>query len=195
MIKAVWNYFYREREIKRQLIHMVFGLAYGAAFYFEFLPIWLAWCAVVGVLLVSLILRRRHRITDDLLRLAEREEDIFRFPLKGAFFCVLGLALTITLFEPLPALAGIIALAAIDSLGTLYGKYLGVVEVPWNKKKHFEGAILGGLLLVAICVNFLPWGVAVAAALVGVFLDTIDLQLDDNIYIPLVVAAVVEILI
>ncbi len=194
-MKFLWNIFWRERELKRQIFHMGFGLFYAAGFFFDLINIPISIAMLIGLIIASVFLQKRRTFVDEVVLLLERKEHLFDVPLQGPIFFMFGVTLTIAFFDLYTATAGIIILAVTDSLGTLYGKYMGRLKIPWNKNKHMEGPLLGGLAAGLMCCAFVPILPAFLAAYAGAFFDTLDLRfghlvLDDNLIIPLVGAGV-----
>lgn len=194
MIRRFYSFFHREKEVKRQLAHMAFGFAYVLAYFLGLMPLWLAWGLVASTLLASLLLKERSRFIDRFIHLFQRKQELMHLPLGGMIYYFLGAALTITLFEPVPAMAGILILAIADSIGTLYGKYLGMVKIPWNKDKHMEGPLLGGFFSALVCMTFVPIFPAILGAYFGAFIDTLDWGIDDNLLIPVFSAGLIQFL-
>jgi dolichol kinase len=187
------------KEFKRQTFHLGFGLTYAAGYFFELITVPVSLLALLGAVAFSFYLKKQRGFFDRLVLLLDREHHFWDVPLRGAIFYLLGVTITISFFDILPALAGILVLAIADSVGTLYGKYLGRVKIPWNKKKHLEGPIIGGGLAAAACFVFLPVWPAVIGGYAGALIDTLDLQIgkieiDDNLLIPVVVAGIISLL-
>lgn len=180
------------KELHRQLAHLSFGIAYVIAFKMGFMPLELAWGLVLAALLASLFLKKRRNFIDRIVLLLERDQQLMSLPLGGMIYYFLGAALCLTLFDPKPAMAGILILAIADSLGTLCGMYLGRVKIPWNPKKHMEGPLLGGLVSALACMLFIAPVPAVLGAYLGAFIDTVDWGIDDNLLIPLASAALIQ---
>lgn len=198
-MKLLWNLFWRELEFKRQVAHLLFGLAYSVTFAMGWMTPAISFALVVVALGASQFLKRRRTFVDKIVLLLERKQQLLDLPLKGLIFFLLGASLTILLFEPTAALAGLLVLSITDSLGTLYGKYVGVAKIRWNPNKHMEGPILGGLAAWLALMSFLPFPPALLAAYLGAFLDTLTLkigrfELDDNLIIPLASAALVQVM-
>lgn len=196
-MKLLWEIFWKERELKRQILHLGVGLFYAVCFALGWIDGLVATIIFVLAVIVSFYLKKQEGFWDRFVLLLEREHHFLEIPLRGAIFFALGVTITIMLFEPMPALAGIVTLAFADSLGTLYGKYLGRVKIPWNKDKHLEGPIIGGALAAAVCFTFLPILPAIVGAYVGAFVDTLNLhfkgvEIDDNLLIPILTAAFIS---
>ena len=197
MMRLLWKFFWRERELKRQIAHLIFGLFYALGYLLGLITPGTSILLLIAVVIMSMFLKKRRRFWDRIVLMLERENHLFDIPLRGLIFYIIGTTLTIALFEFEAALAGILTLAAADSIGTLYGKYTGRLKIWWNHDKHAEGPLLGGLLAALLCMSFLPVGVALAAGYSGAFVDTLKMkwgkwELDDNLIIPLVAASIVS---
>ncbi len=204
-MRILWKLFWREKEFKRQLAHLAFGLGYALLFLWGYMTVPISLVLLGLGILASLWLKLRRSFIDKVILLLERDRDFLDLPLKGALSFVLGATITIGVFDFEPALAGILILSVVDSIGTLYGKYTGVAKIRWNPEKHMEGPILGGLAASILLLSFLPFAPAVLASFVGAFIDTLDLRvnlrvggravrlkLDDNLLIPVMSAAVIQ---
>lgn len=198
-MKLLWTTFKKELEFKRQIFHLVLGLLYAAGFLFGFITPLVSSLLLIASIFASFFLRKRRKLVDKIVLLLERKKHLLDLPLRGLIFFLLGATLTIAFFDFFPALAGLVILSVADSLGTLYGKYLGVAKIRWNPDKHMEGPILGGFVAAIMCMSFLPMPAAVVGAYVGAFLDTLKIRIfgfdiDDNLLIPIVSAGVIQVM-
>lgn len=184
------------KEFKRQVFHFVSGLALA----FLFLAGWVDWeiTALLTLVVVGagFYMKRHQSLLQRVVAHFEREKHLINLPLKGSIYYLIGATLTMLIFQPLPAFGGLVTLAIADSVGTLYGKHLGVAKIRWNPDKHMEGPILGGLLAAITCMVVLPFAPAVLGAYAGAFVDTLKLrffgfEVDDNLLIPLISALVI----
>ncbi len=199
MGKLLWDLFWKELEFKRQIAHLLFGLSYAGLYVIGIVDAKITLIAFIAVLAFSLYLRSRRSFIDKLVLLLEREKNLFNLPLSGLLYFLLGCGLTIYFFDFLPALAGIVVLSVTDSIGTLYGKYLGNIKIKWNAEKHIEGPVLGTFVSTVLCLSFLPVMPALIASFTGALIDTFNLRvwrikLDDNLLIPIVAAGVTQLL-
>ena len=198
-MKIVWEIFQKEKEFKRQIFHLVAGLVFALGYFLGLVtPLMSLGLFVFGVVF-SFYLKEKRSFFDRLVLLLDRDHHFWDVPLRGAIFYALGATITILFFDFLPAMAGLVTLAVADSVGTLYGKYVGRIKIPWNKEKHLEGPIFGGGLAAMLCFAFLPVWPAVIGAYAGALVDTLDLrigkiEIDDNLLIPVVVAGIVTLL-
>ena len=200
IVKFLWNIFWKETELKRQMAHLAFGLLYALFFSLGYINTGISVLMLIASIALAFFLRRRRSFVDQIVMLVEREYHFWNVPLKGLIYFILGCTITITYFSFIPALAGILILSVTDSIGTLYGKYMGVMKIRWNSNKHMEGPIIGGILSTVMCYSFLPFVPALVASFVGAFIDTINMkilgfEIDDNLVIPIVSAFVVKLMI
>lgn len=120
-------------------------------------------------------------------KLLARFERAKATPFQGAITLMTGCLFALT-FSPSIAfgLAAIAILAFGDGAATLFGKG-GRAPIPWNSNKTWRGSLafcaIGGLAALPF-IGITAFGYAGVLALI----ESIDLQVDDNIVIP--VAAV-----
>lgn len=197
MGKIFWQIFSKEIEFNRQVTHLFFGLFYALFFALGYIDFYVSLFLLTGSVLLSLWYKKRRTLWDKFILLLEREENLSGIPLKGLISFLAGLTVTIAVFDFVPALAGIVVLSVTDSIGTLYGKYMGRVKVKWNEEKHLEGPVVGGFLSAILCYSFLPLMPALMASYSGALIDTLKIRIlgvsiDDNLLIPIVAAGIVE---
>lgn len=199
MFNFFWNIFRKETEFNRQLAHLAFGLLYAVGYALDYVTVLVSGLMLLLALLFAIFLKKRRSFLDRIVLILEREDHFWNVPLRGLIFFLLGCTLTIAYFDFLPALTGIVVLSVTDSIGTLYGKYMGVVKIKWNPNKHMEGPVLGGAVSTLMCLAFLPFTPAFFASYAGALLDTFSLkilgvEIDDNLIIPLVAAGIVKLM-
>ncbi len=199
IVKFLWEIFWKETELKRQMAHLSFGLVYALFFSLGYINTTVSIVMLVATLALAFFLKTRRSFVDRIVLLLEREEHFWNLPLRGPIFFILGCTITISFFSFIPALAGILVLSITDSIGTLYGKYMGVMKIRWNPRKHMEGPIIGGVLSTVMLYSFLPLVPAAVASFVGAFIDTLSMrvfgfEIDDNLVIPIVAAVVVKVM-
>lgn len=200
MFKFLWKIFKEETELKRQMAHLSFGLLYALFYSMGYIDVWTSSLMLLGSLVLAVFLKKHRSFVDRIVMLVEREDHFWNLPLRGLIFFLLGTTLTIGFFSFIPALAGILILSITDSLGTLYGKYLGVMKIRWNPNKHMEGPVIGGFLATFMLLSFLPLMPALIASYVGAFIDTFNVkilgvEIDDNLLIPILTAEIVKLLV
>lgn len=185
------------KEVRRQLVHLLFGLLYAFLFYLGFLTPLISLAFLLLFIAISLFLKAQESWIHHFILLLERDHDLNQFPLRGPIFFLLGTTITISLFSFEAALGALIVLSFVDSIGTAYGKTLGRIKVPWNRQKHLEGPVIGGVLSALIGLLFLSPVSSILGSTVGAFLDTLNphigrLRLDDNLTIPLLSGVVLH---
>ncbi len=200
MVDFLWKIFREETELKRQIAHLSFGLLYALFYSFGYIDVWVSCGLLLASILLAVFLKRRRSFIDRIVMIVEREEHFWNLPLRGLIFFLLGTTLTIGFFSFVPALAGILILSIADSIGTLYGKYLGVMKIRWNRNKHMEGPVIGGFLATLMLLSFLPLMPALIASYAGAFIDTLNIkilgiEIDDNLLIPIITAEIVKLLV
>jgi len=179
-------------ERRRQIIHMLSGVVLGLLLYLGILN---KITAPILFLISSLICWRckknRIPVVYSFLRYFERENDLEKFPGKGALFFLGGSTLVILLFPKDVALASILILAFGDSISHLVGRF-GSIKHPFNSKKYIEGSIAGTVVAFIAAFTILNNPIeAGAAAVLAMFVEGLNIELwknkvDDNLLIPLV---------
>ncbi len=109
-----------------------------------------------------------------------------RKPASSTWY-LLGVVLTLLIFPRHEALGGILVLALADPAA-------GYVGRRWGRRRWGSGTLEGSAAFVAVAfltlLTFVPWGAALAAALVGALVEQAPWEVDDNLVIPPAVAAV-----
>lgn len=187
-------------ELKRQLLHIVFGLALVALLYYNILTtMMLLGLTVLGIILSYILKYRRVPVISSLLEQCERSEDLKTYPGRAVIHYALGCLLALTFFEKDAALAGMMILALGDSVSHIVGRFYGRIKHPLNAKKLVEGwlaGILAGFLGAWLFVS-VSWWEALAASFIAMTLETVEWSvdkriLDDNLFIPVVGAIVIS---
>lgn len=156
-------------------------------------------CAAAVALLGLLSLRARVPLFSGMLEGLERAENLATFPAKGTVFFFLGAALALLLFPRPAAFAGILVLATGDAVSCVVGRRFGRIRHPFNARKMVEGHLAGALAAGAVCLAVVPPLPAFACAAAAMFVEGFDLRvgrwtLDDNLSLPLLAAAVADLL-
>jgi dolichol kinase len=127
-------------------------------------------------------------ILSSIINETEREKDR-EFPGRGALRFFIGAFFTILIFRNHPEIVAgsIIVLALGDSLSTLVGVAYGRHKIFYNKEKSIEGSI-GGILAAFIGLLLLtqfPPTIAAIASIVGLVTESLPLDVDDNLTVPI----------
>lgn len=182
-------------EFRRKSVHLVFGLVIAAGIHLEvFTPLILLLLALASHL--TGILHRRTRgsraeVVGWLFEALERPEN-HRTPALNMTFMLLGAALALLLFGPLPAVGGTLILAVGDGVAILIGMRFGRIEIPWNRKKHLEGRLAAIVACTVALLWLVSWQQALLASGASMLIESLPLKrwaLDDNLLIPVVAAA------
>jgi len=185
-------------EFRRGLFHIICGIIIILLLKFEFLTKWLLLVLTIGLLMISLISRRyRIPVIYWFLQQFDREEDIKKFPAKGAFFYITGVTIVVFLFPQDIALASIAILAIADPVSRFIGVHFGKVKHPLDSAKFIEGAIAGIITGFLAAVIFVRPAEAFFAALFAMIAEGIEIKygmhrVDDNIVIPIAAAVVIK---
>ncbi|RMF90838.1 MAG: hypothetical protein D6733_02775 [Methanobacteriota archaeon] len=183
-------------ELRRQLIHAS-GVAVALAVKWGYHRFG-GWMAPAAALTAALALgygfSYLHRmgahlpILTEVILSSEREHDR-DFPGRGALRFFTGALLVLLIFRSDIEIvaAAIVVLALGDSASTLGGLAFGRHRLPHNGKKSFEGSLSGfvaAFLGLALIAPF-PLSLSAAASLTGVAVESLPLEIDDNITVPI----------
>jgi|TARA_Y100000310_G_C20692729_1_gene823397 dolichol kinase len=184
------------QEIKRQIFHLL-GVSIVLLSYVLPKPIALALLFAFFVLASTLCLFRplSHKLMflknlfDYLHNFARAEERRIKiyFGLSTIFFSAF---LTMLIFGVEIFRIAILVLAVGDAFSTLIGAHYGHHLLPYHKKKTWEGLFAGVLTAFLACLFLLPWPLALAAAAIGMIIESIPIPFNDNFTVPLAVAIV-----
>jgi dolichol kinase len=115
---------------------------------------------------------------------------------------MLGAALSVFVFEKQTAMAAIMIMAVGDSVTNIVGRHFGVIKNPFNKKKNLEGTFFAIFLSTLAAFYFVPFLPAFLASVASMTIESIDLgwkrfevEIDDNVIIPLIAGAVITMMI
>jgi len=183
-------------EIKRQSLHILFGLLLIALIYNDLLtPLPLLAAVIIALIGSFFIKKTKPKAIYRLLEPIERKENIETLPGKGLIAYLVGALIAITLFEKDIALASIMILTLGDSFSRLIGPF-GKIKHPFNNTKFLEGVIAGIIAASLGAMLFVTPSEAITASFFAMLLEGIDLKLfklkiDDNITIPLIAGIVI----
>jgi len=144
---------------------------------------------VVGLFIVHLkAAGKRVPLIDEILLRYERDGVL---PGKGSVYYALGILFALGLLrdDPAAAVAAILILAVGDGLATIVGSSCGRHRLPWNPKKSLEGS-LGFAIGATSSLLVLPSLAAVAAVAAAAVMESLPIELDDNITLPVVASLI-----
>ncbi len=102
-----------------------------------------------------------------------------------------SLLLVLWIFPTPYALAGILTLAWADPAASVVGQ-------KWGKRPFLAGTVRGtttfAVVAVVAMLFFVPWWMAIPAAMVTAVLEAAPVDLDDNLIVPLTVACVLSLI-
>ncbi len=179
-----------ERETKRQLFQMSYGIGVAALiviFGRMTALVWMCVVSLVGVMLHVLAINRKDiPVISHLLNHMERDGNV---PGKGAISMTAGIVLSLLLFPQAAAIQAVLVLGVSDSLSTLVGirhrkKFFG------SKSKQGSVVFLVSALLIELLFQapLLALAVAVAATVAEL------IPFEDNITIPLAVGFALQVI-
>src|SRR3989344_4020064 len=115
-------------------------------------------------------------------RAEERHAKIY----YGAVYFFGSLIVVLFATQSLPIFRGAaIVLIIGDAFSAIIGKAFGKTELPYNPFKSVEGSI-AGLIAASIAAAFvLPIPLAIFAAFIGMFIESIPWDLNDNLTMPI----------
>ncbi len=181
-------------ESRRKIFHMCFGIFLLILMYFQIVNRFtLVLILLVGILMSIVAKKIKIPIIHNMLLLFERKTDLKKFPGKGAIYYVLGMIIVLTLFPTDVAFAAIMVLALGDTVSNIIGRKFGR-KMPFSTNKTVKGSIAGFIAALIGTVLFLQPAEAIICAFAGMFTESFDCPIDDNITVPLGAALGVVIL-
>ena len=174
-------------EYARQGFHLLSSLGLAVLAWVLAQHWFLLLCATL-IALGALLIYLRPSFIVHTLTVFDRREALFAG--EGAFMAVLGGFLVVLLF-PAQAVPALIVLAVADAAATVAGVFFGRRKVFWSASKTWVGVATFFVCSCAILVFFSSWWLVVA--LLATVVEAADYSsyplLDDNVLIPLTVAA------
>lgn len=183
-------------ELRRKLVHLLFGNAVFTLVLLLPHPIYPLFLFLLASLAVSWAYRTyKPELLRKMLSKFDRPSDLNSgLPAIGAVQFFLGCIIALLLFSKMNAAFGILALAWGDSFSTIVGIYIG----KWKYRlgtamKTIEGSAACFLASLLPLLFFLSPEKAILAALTATLIEAFAF-LNDNLLIPVAVAAVLTIL-
>ncbi len=187
----------KEKEMKRQVIHILLGIVILLLFYFDLInTLSMLIVTVVGVVISVISRKKKIPVINWFLKQFERKRHISTFPGKGALFFLIGSMLVMFLFEKDIALASIAILTFGDSFSHIAGVYLGRTKQPFSPKL-IEGTAIGIFAAFIAASFFVPVLEAFIAAFIAMSVEAIEIRIDkspidDNFIIPVLAGVVIS---
>ncbi|MDR2661788.1 MAG: SEC59/DGK1/VTE5 family protein [Treponema sp.] len=188
----------RLSEVVRKAFHFLIALAPVLAQYHKTYTLALLAGGTAAYAVMETLRRRGFRIplVSSLTVFASRRRDRGRFVL-GPVTLGMGAFLTLVLFPPVAAAAGVYALAFGDGTASLAGKFSGRLRLPFLFGKSLEGSLacfLGAFISAYLVSQPLGnrWHIALIAACTATAAELLPIRDWDNIIIPLATASAVQ---
>ncbi len=179
-------------ETIRQVSHLVFGIGISAMISLleKQLVVALLMLAIFAGLILSELVSKGYHIplVSAAVNLMERKDAV---PGKGALNFAVGSLFALILFDPVDVAPAVLALAVLDSVATLIGIRYGRHRF-WNHKS-VEGTVSGITVTTLVLFLLLPPSYALIAAVIAGVVELLS-PVDDNLLVPVVVAAVLSVL-
>ncbi|MFH0889848.1 MAG: diacylglycerol/polyprenol kinase family protein [Candidatus Aenigmatarchaeota archaeon] len=113
---------------------------------------------------------------------------------RGAIYFFESIGFIALLFPEKIAAISIIVLSVGDGISTLAGRALGHVRIFYNKSKSVEGSVSGFIASSVVCALITNIPVAIFASFVGMVVESLDIDVNDNATIPFAVAIIIYVL-
>jgi len=197
-----WNF----REIKRQLAHLSgLGVIPIAYFLGDFLTGALAILFGIFIFFLSFYVQMKKKIRKNLpirIKKLEELEDNFHKLVNsfereksethymGAVLFFLAVGTSLIGFPTKIAFIAITVLAVGDSFSSIVGIHWGRHKTRINPPKSWEGTFGGVFASFLACLVFTNPLMALIAAIVGMSIELLPIQVNDNVLIPLSVGFV-----
>ena len=187
-----------QKELFRQIVHIIVGLATVGLVYFElFRPLTVFLLIIVGVCLSFISRYIEIPGISAFLNVFERDEVRYKFPGKGVIFFFTGVLLSLQLFERDIALAAIMVLTLGDSISHIVGARIGEMKNIFNPQgnKLLEGTLIGSMTGFVGALLFVPIPEAFLGSLGAMMAEVVEIelnqnQLDDNLVVPIVAGTI-----
>lgn len=184
-------------ETGRKATHIIFGSTILVLIYLNL--IWLQGIAIlIALALAASIISTKIKIPGIhfLLRNFERAENLHRFPGRGVVFFLLGILLSLILFDKDIALASIAILTFGDAVASFFNITHGTIQHPFavSKRKLVEGSVAGTIAGFLAAALFINWKFALIGSIVGMLFEAMEIKinnasLDDNVIVPVTAGA------
>ncbi len=178
-------------ETKRNLLHLLVGVAFVTLFHFNVIDVWILLGIVLAGSVISILSRKRRVLLIRwFLDRFEREEDMASIPGRGSLFFFIGFLVAASVFQKDVALASMIIVVVGDSVSPLVGARAGRIRHPLSNKKFIEGNIAGFIAAFLAAMLFVSPLEAFVASLFAMTAEAVDSvrgrRIEDNITIPLI---------
>lgn len=180
-----------EKEDQRQIFHILIGVCsiiWLSTFGRKALMIADFTVIIIGLILIN------FRIRGKKIGFVEYFEEKFErsnavFPGWGSATYATGVLIATTMLNSKEEIAAVIAILAFgDSFSTIVG-LRGRRILPWNKNKTFEGSLAFFIFGTVASFPYIGINALITSAILAA-IESIRIEIDDNILIPLVASAI-----
>lgn len=181
-------------ESERQLMHFAVGIitiAFMLIFGIQLTRGAVFFVVIIGLLLINLkVLKWKIGFVDWFIEKFERENVLL--PGFGSAAYALGVLIPLVFLSDIMEISAVILVLALgDGISTLIGKN-GKIQIPYNKKKTVEGSL--AFFISSLITYFIIKDHGLIIAFVGAIVESLPLDIDDNISIPIVITLILVIL-
>ncbi|MAF51228.1 MAG: hypothetical protein CMH64_04010 [Nanoarchaeota archaeon] len=183
-------------ELRRQAFHILLGVGLVVLLNFNIIDLTdLFVVFIFGVIISIFSSRYKIPVIEWFLENFDRKNSKIRG--QGVLTCFFGAMVVLLFFEKNIALASILILTLGDSFCHL-GK-LGKLKYPFSDKRFVEGLIIGIIVATLGALIFVSFLQAFFGSLIAMFVESLDLkiynvEIDDNILIPLIAGIVMSLI-
>ncbi len=176
----------RRVEVSRDIFHMFAGISLMLMFYFETEPIAVTFQMLMilgGILVICAAETFKDNGFSDFIFKFERNGAALGF---GALWLAMG-SLFATSFLNTPNVLAVFAAIFIgDPIATIIGLHFGGAKLPWNRRKSLIGSAAYFTVTAGISLLFIPLPYAVLIGMVGAFVESLKIKIDDNLSVSVV---------
>lgn len=175
-----------ERELKRNIVHLAFGVIVSiyVLLFSEYAIMATGLLLVAGFIISKL--SQRYDIFVFSYFLSEMERNSSRMPGQGVLSFLVGTLFALLFFPPLIVFYSILILAFMDSFNVIVGMAFG--RERWYKKKTYEGTFAGFIAAFIPMLFLTDAKIAFSACVMATMVELFS-PIDDNMVIPPVVSA------
>ena len=179
-------------ELRRQLLHMTFGILLVTLLYFRIFNIYHMLAILVGGVILSKLCTRFYvPIASWVMDRFEREEFRYSLPGKGPILFMVGSIIVLYLFPLKTALAAMMILSVGDAMSHIFGKLLS--KRTYKYLKSVEGTLIAMVFSFFGAFIFVSFAAALVSSVLTMMFESIEFGVDDNLFIPFVAAVIISI--
>lgn len=186
---------YIRRELLRKIFHVGIGI-FLLSFYIFFGKFYtiVLFALLLALAIVSDVIRIRIYIQYPLKKVAETIARGYERTYVGAHtYSLAGYLVSAILFDEKAFLLSALTLTFIDPIISLCGILLPRYSIPYNKSKNLVGTLIGCVIAFILSVQYLNLAYSIIFAIIVFFLDSLPLEISDNILYPFIIGLYVSI--